>query len=431
MLDFLKRFLEHRHLPVILAIGAILVMLPALKIGLSPTICRSARLSFDRTNCRRECRRRATLRIPAVSRPSFLTFSAFSRNPQCMAAMKNYGTLPWWTPDDFNLRLWRPVTAFTHWLDYRLFPDSPALMHAHNIAWFAAIVFLITIVYRKLMGAGWAAGLAALLFLLDGNTYFPVAFVANRGFMLSLFFGLLCLYEHHQWRSAKSRSGWCCPPLFLALSLFTEEGGASTFAFILAYALVLEPGSFRNRALTILPSVLVIIVWRIIYTLSGFGLLHVDIYIDPASEPLHFCEALIPRDMVLLGSQLTSVPPEFLFAVKPSLHPIIIALYGVFPVAALMVFLPWVRRDKIAAFWFAVMILAAIPEAVLVPLSKNFGFIAVGAYGLIASFVAGVLHQAEAGCRNGRAYRILAWDSLRPADSGACSGSNRQKSCNG
>ena len=65
--------------------------------------------------------------------------------------------------------------------------------------------------------------------------------------------------------------------LFLALSLFAEEGGASTFAFILAYALVLEPGSFRNRALTVLPSVLVIIVWRIIYTLSGYGVAHVGI----------------------------------------------------------------------------------------------------------------------------------------------------------
>ena len=182
-----------------------------------------------------------------------------------MALAKNYGTLPWWTPDDLKLSLWRPVTAFTHWLDYRLFPDSPALMHAQNIAWFAAIVFLVTIIYRKLMGTGWAAGLAALLFLLDGNTYFPVAFVANRGFILSLFFGLLCLYEHHQWRSAKSRSGLVLSALFLALSLFADEGGASTFAFILAYALVLEPGSVRNRALTVLPSVLVIVLWRTIY----------------------------------------------------------------------------------------------------------------------------------------------------------------------
>ena len=306
------------------------------------------------------------------------------------------------------MSLCRPVAAFTHWLDYRLFPDSPALMHAQNIAWFAAVVFLITIVYRKLMGTGWAAGLAALLFLLDGNTYFPVAFVANRGFFLALFFGLLCLYEHHQWRSTKSRSGLVLSALFLALSLFAEEGGASTFAFILAYALVLEPGSFRNRALTVLPSVLVIIVWRIIYIFSGYGLSHVGIYIDPAQEPFRFVRELIPRDMVLLGSQLTSVPPEFLFAVKPSLHPIIIALYGVFVVAALVVFIPWVRRDKMAAFWFAAMILAAIPEAVLVPLSKNFGFIAVGAYGLIASFVAGLFTRPNPLLER-RGYRILAW----------------------
>ena len=32
--DLLKRFLEHRRLPAILALGAILVMLPALKTGL-------------------------------------------------------------------------------------------------------------------------------------------------------------------------------------------------------------------------------------------------------------------------------------------------------------------------------------------------------------------------------------------------------------
>ena len=295
ILNVLKRFLEHRHLPAILAIGAILVMLPALKTGLfmDDLPQRAVELRPDQLPPRMQ----ETGNPPDSGRFSTVLFDlfGFSRNPQCMALMKNYGTLPWWTPDDLRLSLCRPVTALTHWLDYRLFPDSPALMHAHNIAWFAAVVFLLTMVYRKLMGTGWAAGLAALLFLLDGNTYFPVAFVANRGFFLALFFGLMCLYEHHQWRSTKSRSGMVLSALFLALSLFAEESGASTFAFILAYALVLEPGSFRNRALTVLPSVLVIIVWRIIYTLSGYGLSHVGIYIDPAHEPLRFVRELIPQ----------------------------------------------------------------------------------------------------------------------------------------
>lgn len=382
---FTRRFLEHRYLPVFLAIGAIVVMFPALKTGLmaDDLVQRAVELKPGQLPVRLQ-----DTGMPPDS-GSFGTvlrdlFPGLTR----MGPAISYGVLPWWAPDDLKLGLWRPVTAFTHWLDYQLFPGSPVLMHAGNIAWFAATVFFLTIIYRKLMGPGWAAGLAALLFLLDGNTYFPVMFVANRGFILSLFFGLLCFYEHYQWRSSKSRSALGLSALFLALSLFANEGGASTLAFILAYALVLEPGSFRRRALTVLPAILVVALWRIFYKLGGFGVFHVGLYIDPANEPLQFTRVAIPRAAALLGGQLTGVPPDLLFAIKPVLYPAVIALYGAAVLAAMVVFLPWVRRNKIAAFWFAVMLLAAIPAATVAPLSKNLGFVAVGAYGLIASFVA-------------------------------------------
>ena len=410
MLDFSKRLLEHRYLPVVLAIGAILVMLPALKMGLvlDDLPQRAVAVRPDQLPPRMH-----ETGNPADS-GSFSTVLRdyfFNRSPEEMALMKNYGMLPWWTSNKLRLGLWRPVTAFTHWLDYRLFPNLPVLMHAENIALFTAIVFLLTMVYRKLMGAGWAAGLAALLFLLDSNTYFPVMFVANRGFMVSLFFGLLCLYEHHQWRSAKSRSGLVLSALFLALSLLADEGGASTFAFILAYALVLEPGSIRNRVLTILPSILVIVLWRTIYTLSGFGLFSGGpggLYVDPVNEPLEFARVVIPRAMVLLGGQLTGVAPDFLFAINPLLQPRFIAFYCVSVVAVLIVFLPLLRRNRIAAFWFAVMVLAAIPASTVAPLSKNFGYVAVGAYGLIASFVAGLITR-QSWLPKFLTYRIAAW----------------------
>jgi hypothetical protein len=406
--NLLKRLLEHRHLPGILALGAILVMLPAVRTGffLDDLPQRAIELRPSQLPPRMQ-----EAGNPADS-GSFSTILCdlfgLSRNPRCLGLMRSYGALPWWTPDDLKCSLCRPVSALTHWLDYRFFPDSPALMHAHNIAWFAGVVFLITVVYRRLMGTGATAGLAALLFLLDGNTYFPAAFIANRGYFLALFFGLLCLYEHHRWRSTKSPFGMVLSALFLALSLFAEESGASMFAFILAYALVLERGSIGGRALTTLPSVLVIVVWRILYMLSGYGLFRVGIYTDPAREPFHFLGELIPRDMVLLGGQLTGVPPDFLFVVKPSLHPMIIGLYGVCVAAAFLVLVPWVRRDKMAAFWFTAMILAAIPEAVLTPMSKNMGFIAVGAYGLIASFIAGMFTQPSR-LPERLGFRIASW----------------------
>lgn len=391
----ITKILAHRRIATVLAITAAAMMLPSLRLGLIADDLpqRAVELRPDQLPARM-----SETGNPADSgKISTVLFDLFglNRNPHSVAVMKDYGTLPWWTPDDLKCSLCRPVAAFTHWIDYRLFPDSPALMHAHNIAWFAAVVFATATVYRKIMGPGWAAGLAAVLFLLDANTYLPAAFVANRGYFLGLFFGMLCVCEHLQWRSAASWPAMLLSALFLALSLLSEESGASTFAFLLAYALVLETGGVRNRALTLLPSVLVITAWWILYQYAGYGLKHVGLYIDPAREPLGFLRALVPRDMLLLGSQLSGVPPETLFVVKPSLYPAVVAVYGAFAIGILSIILPWVRRDKTIAFWFAALILAAIPEAVLVPLSKNLGYLAIGAFGLIGSFVAGVASRPK------------------------------------
>src|ERR1039457_3632450 len=97
-----------------------------------------------------------------------------------------------------------------------------------------------------------------------------------------------------------------------------------------------------------------------------------------------------------------------MLAVKPSLHPEATALYSPPLVAALVVFAPWLRRDKTAVFWLAVMLLAAIPAATVVPLGKNLGFVAVGAYGLIASFLAGVFSR-PGWLPSLLTYRVLAW----------------------
>jgi hypothetical protein len=396
-------------MPAMLALGAVLVMLPALKLGLImddlpqrmvalppeqvPPRVHDIGLPLDSGSC------------STVMRDFFF---GYYRDPQSGTLARNYGLLPWWTPDSLRIGLWRPVTAFTHWLDYKLYPDWPALMHAQNIAWFAAVVFLATHLYRQLMRPGWAAGLAGLLFLLDYNTYFPVAFIANRGFILSLCLGLACLYQHHQWRAKRRKSGLILSGLFLALSVFANEGGASTLAFLFAYALVLEPGPLRRRALTLLPALLVIVVWRVTYTLCDSGVFHVGGYIDPSKEPLLFAREVLPRAIVLLGGQLTQVAPDVMLALKPSLQPQATVLYGVLIVAALAVIAPWLRRDKPALFWLVVMLLAAIPAATVVPLGKNLGFVAVGAYGLIASFLAGVFSR-PGWLPPSLNYRILTW----------------------
>src|SRR5882672_4492742 len=94
-LDFSKRFLEHRYLPAFLAIGAVLVMLPALRVGLvmDDLMQRSVELRPGHL----------PPRLQETGNPpdsgSFATvlgdLFGTSRDPRFMARAKNYGRLPW------------------------------------------------------------------------------------------------------------------------------------------------------------------------------------------------------------------------------------------------------------------------------------------------------------------------------------------------
>jgi hypothetical protein len=118
LLDFSKRFLAYGHLPTVLALGAILVMVPALKTGLfaDDLMQRSVELRPSQLPPRMQETGNAA-DSGSFSTVLFDLFG-FNRDPQYLALAKNYGTLPWWTPDDLHLSLCRPVAAFTHWLDH-------------------------------------------------------------------------------------------------------------------------------------------------------------------------------------------------------------------------------------------------------------------------------------------------------------------------
>jgi len=195
--------------------------------------------------------------------------------------------------------------------------------------------------------------------------------------------------------------------LFLSLSLFSNEAGVSTFAFVLAYALVLDKSPWRSRLLSLLPSILVIISWRIIYQYLGYGVKGIGAYIDPGHEPLRFLFHLPGYITAVISGQLSGLQPDMMCLVNQRLFNIVLIFYIAFIVIAMLVFIPVIRKDKIARFWFTIMIFAAIPVST-VPANKNFGFVAVGAYGLIAAFVAGLLTKQNWVPKN-LLYKSVVW----------------------
>ncbi len=393
----------HRLFPIALAAGAVILMLPSLGAGLfmDDLVQRTIQLKPEQLP--------TEIQYTGFGSAESGTFTAvlndlfgLSRRKEALELGKDYGLLTWWMPEDLKAALWRPFTAFTHWLDYRLFPEAPALMHAHNIAWFTVVVYLAAVVYRRIavhgsevgvvsdemharaLGVG---GLAAFLFLLDKNMFFPVMFVANRGFVIALCWGLLCLYEHHLWRTTRSLWHLAGTTLSLALAMLANEGGASTLAFLLAYALVLEPQNWRMRAVSLLPAIGVMVAWRVVYVWLGFGVANIGGYIDPGYEPLVFLNEVFTRATILAGAQLSGVPPEVTFFLNPAWKPWLTTAFLLFSLTCATVFSQMLRRDRSARFWFLAMLLSLVPAATVVPLSKNLGFVAVGTFGVIAPFL--------------------------------------------
>ena len=409
ILHFIRTPLEHRYIPAVLAVVTVVIMLPALNAGFIQDDL------FHRTKLLEPSELPERFYDMRLSPPDSGTLPGVLRDMYAIVpterdheAFKDFGLLPWWTAKDFRGSNWRPLTALTHWLDYQLFPNSPALMHAHSLIWFAAVIFLVAVLYRKLLGPVWIAGLAALLYMIDDSNYFPAMWIANRNLLLSLFFSILTLLMYHRWRQQKSVHASVAVPFLLLLSLLSTEAGIATFAYLFAYALIIESGSWRRRALSLVPSVIVIVIWRIIYNALGYGAHGSGFIIDPGSEPLRYAWAVVKRAPVLLSGQWGWQPAEMfnLFSDYAKRWNLLAA--AAFLLLILIVFVPLLRKSRVALFWFVGMILCILPICATSPMNRNLLFAAIGAFGLTAQFLGG-LFTKESWVPRSQLWRVPAW----------------------
>jgi len=325
-----------------------------------------------------------------------------------LSELKNYGALPWWTYDGLRVCFWRPLSSFTHWLDYRVFGNSVVMMRVHNFVWLAVVMFLVATLYRRLMTPLWMAGLAALLYVLDDSSYFPAMWIANRNIFLSLFFGILGLLAHHRWRRDNSTPAGIASVLCLLCSLLSAEAGVAAFAYIFAYALALERGSRLRRGLSLAPAVLVIVLWRIIYNMLGRGASGGGFYSNPSSEPLRYLQAVLVRGPILLMGQWSCLPADIFSYMHNSAKMVYFPFIVVFVVLVLIVLLPLLRVNRLARFWLAGMYFSVLPICATTPMNRNLLFVGLGAFGLIAQFTGGIISK-ESWLPKSRIWRASAW----------------------
>ncbi len=209
-----------RFFPLLAAALAILLGLPSLGTG----------LIMDDYYHREVLRGRSAYR-DLLGPPSEM-FRFFRGDPVRTGRIMDIGAFPWWTDPTLKAEFLQAITVLTHQLDFALWPDSPALMHAQSLFWLGAAVAAAAVFYRRMLGATWVAAIAALLFAVDDARGATVGFIANRNVLVAATFGLSALVCHDRFRRSGSWPAAFLAVLLLAGALFSKEEGIGTCAYL-------------------------------------------------------------------------------------------------------------------------------------------------------------------------------------------------------
>lgn len=348
----------------------VLAVAPCLTVGFS-TDDHLLRIRFDPDSS-----------VPPFSSSPFDLFS-FGQGEAQIRGFMELGMFSWWTAPGYKLAFWRPVSSATHALDFTLWPQSPMLMYAHSLLWYAALLTVLAALYRRLM-PGWTAGLALLVYALDDAHGPTVGYISNRNALVMTTLALAALWAHDRARRDGWRPGRWLSPSLMALGLLAGEGAVVGFGYLFAHACFMESGGLLRRWRPLLPHVLVGGTWAVAYKLQGFGAHGSGIYLEPAGETGAYLQAALERVPVLLGAQLAGPWADFWLAYPPAVATgvLVFVLLVIAGVTALA--WPVLRREPVARTWALGSVLACLPIAGTFPADRLLVFVGVGAAGLVA-----------------------------------------------
>jgi hypothetical protein len=333
-------------------------------------------------------------------------FNFVDGSPERTRRMLDLGLLPWWTFPDVRVAFWRPVSALSHGVDYALWRDTPALMHAHSLLWLGALIAAALFMYRRLMGPGVAAGLAALLYALDRTHVFPATDISGRNTILAALFGTLTLLFHDRWRRAGWPAGSVLAPACFALALLSAEGAVAVLGYLLAHAVFLERAGWRGRLYALLPYGLLTAGWHLVRQGLGYGVVATSPNIvDPMREPLQFARTVAKNGPAMLQALWTGPSAETLASLPPEAALIRWGAALATMAALAILLMPWLRRDAVARFWALGQALAVVPVCAAGAHDRYLLVVGLGAMGLMARAVWGLLSREP--CRPRR--RLWRW----------------------
>ncbi len=373
----LKRELVSSRLPWVLALFVIVLGSPAILTGFQVDDLLHRVVLLGRTDV-----------VSLASGGPFGMFVFAEGNREENLRILNTGVVPWWSLPEIRLAFARPVTILTHVIDYRLWPNSPALMHIHSLLWYAGVVVIASFLFRRWNGdaaGSVSAGAAAFIYAVDDAHALPAEWIANRNALVAAGFGFAALLCYDQARRKSSTPAAFAAPLFLALAIGGGEAAVAAGGYLVAYALFMDRGPLAKRLAALIPCTIVGIIWAILYRMNGFGAYGSAAYIDPGRQPLQFLNALLNRVPALLAGQWGGLPPELGIALAQWALPYLTLVNLLFITVIAIILWP-LRRDPVCRFYAMGMLFAVIPVSATFPSARLLLWAGLGAAGLIGRF---------------------------------------------
>jgi hypothetical protein len=243
-------------------------------------------------------------------------FNFTDGTPQDHARLMRYGSLPWWTADHLRMAMMRPLASALILVDQRLFGKHALPYHVHSMVWWVALMLAAAGLFNDLFTVP-VASAALLLFALEEGHTFTLGWIANRGALIAMVFCLLGLRAHLRWRRAGVRRAAYISSLCFALALLSGEWAFPLMGYVFAFELVGSTGTWRSRALALLPSALPSLVFAAVRARLGYGALNSGVYTDPLSEPLRFVFMIGERMPVFFADMVFSIPANYWVAGSP------------------------------------------------------------------------------------------------------------------
>ncbi|HUN54672.1 MAG TPA: tetratricopeptide repeat protein [Smithella sp.] len=139
-----------------------------------------------------------------------------------------------WLATTTNFGYWHPVTLISHMLDWRLFGANASGHHLVSLLLHIGAVIFLFLFLNKSTSNIWSSAFAAAIFAFHPLRVESVAWIGERKDVLSMLFGMACLYAYVLYTEAPKASKY-----FLCLILFILSLMAKPMMVSLPFVLLL------------------------------------------------------------------------------------------------------------------------------------------------------------------------------------------------